>query len=176
MKLDIYHGHLFLQWENDGAYLTDQLGYVLELEQLLFVAEELKKYAKKNKKKIEKKNIDTDKYYHDLFNNHKRNDRERVKRPGYVYLMESGGKYKIGFSKDVSRRAKELNNRPFPVTILSVSKKTENARDEEKRLHDALSKHRIDGEWYEFGKETVDRIAKYIESIDDGAFISCAEV
>lgn len=68
---------------------------------------------------------------------------------GYVYLFECGGKYKIGVSQDVSRRIKDLDHRPFKVTLISkVHSKM--AYKVEGTLHNFLKKYKIEGEWYDF--------------------------
>lgn len=68
---------------------------------------------------------------------------------GYVYLFECGGKYKIGVSNNVDRRIKDLDHRPFKVTLISkVHSKM--AYKVEGTIHARLKKHKIEGEWYDF--------------------------
>lgn len=70
-------------------------------------------------------------------------------RQGYIYLLKCADKYKIGFSKDVDRRIKELNNRPFEVVLLQKWY-YEQALDIEQALHNIYEEFKIDpsGEWY----------------------------
>ncbi len=67
----------------------------------------------------------------------------------YVYLFECGGKYKIGVSKDVGRRIKDLDNRPFKLNLVSKVY-SEMAYKVEGTIHSCLKAHKIEGEWYDF--------------------------
>lgn len=86
-------------------------------------------------------------------------DREQ----GYVYLFECGKKYKVGFSKDISRRIKDLDHRPFKVKLVAKSKPTTNALFYEQRLHKILEEYRINGEWYNLTEKQVYNLKKIIE-------------
>ena len=75
---------------------------------------------------------------------------ERRLSEGYVYLLSCADKYKIGYSKNVERRIKQLDTRPYPLT-LEAKIYSDVAYDIEQYLHRHLSKYRLQGEWYKFG-------------------------
>lgn len=70
-------------------------------------------------------------------------------KSGYVYLMRCQDFYKIGFSKNVERRQKQLDTRPFPLDIISKVY-SEIAFDVEQEIHQKLEDFRVEGEWYSF--------------------------
>jgi len=69
---------------------------------------------------------------------------------GYVYLLHLVGFdfYKIGVSRHVPTRVKQLNTLvPFDIHTLKVIN-IENYRDIEKQMHKSLDKYRYKGEWF----------------------------
>ena len=88
-----------------------------------------------------------------------------MKNDSYVYIIECGGKFKIGISKDVERRKNQLDNRPFPCQILYISKKTKYAFEIEQHIHYGLKESRINGEWYNISYEMVDFLKEEIEEV-----------
>lgn len=85
---------------------------------------------------------------------------------GYVYLFECGGKYKIGVSKNVERRMKELDNRPFKVNLI-CKVYSDMAYKVEQRIHELMSKFKIEGEWYEFkNTPSVDQFIKLVKNVE----------
>ena len=71
---------------------------------------------------------------------------------GYVYLIKCADKYKIGYTKDVERRFKELDTRPFPCELIEEYY-SPIAFPIEQKIHELLSEYRVVGEWYSFSKE-----------------------
>ena len=69
--------------------------------------------------------------------------------PGYVYFVQriTGGAIKIGFSRDVSERVKQLQTAiEVPIKVLG----TIQARPEmETALHEVFAAWRLAGEWFE---------------------------
>lgn len=78
--------------------------------------------------------------------------------------MESNRKYKIGFSKDVEQRLKQLNNRPFPVRILATSGYLERPMKLEKQIHEFLEEYKIDGEWFDLPISVVEDVIRIIKN------------
>lgn len=68
---------------------------------------------------------------------------------GYVYLLECGGKYKIGFSNNVERRIKQLDTRPFELKLI-CKVYSDIAFKVEQELHRRFSNCKVTGEWYKF--------------------------
>ena len=86
-----------------------------------------------------------------------------MKKEAYVYFIKCGEYYKIGYSKDVERRVKELDRRPYKIEIIYVSPLTPNAYKVEQSIHEWLSDYKINGEWYDFPSDMIDYICRNIE-------------
>jgi len=78
-------------------------------------------------------------------------------RAGFVYIMECAGKYKIGFSKNVDRRLKELNDKPFPIKLVH-KQYYDDARTKERMLHEQFKDFNINYEWFDLSKEQINNI------------------
>jgi predicted GIY-YIG superfamily endonuclease len=106
----------------------------------------------KTKREIEKEQdrIERDRLY------------QQNKKHGYVYLMHSENDfYKIGISKNVKRRAWELN-RYIPIVIRAVHYfACHDYRKVERALHEKYSSKRVQYEWFKLDKKDV----KWITSI-----------
>ena len=151
---------------DDGCFISDCHGTVMEAAQMKYLAKRLLETAKNKGGEIaeanKRKQIELDR----MMNGRNSTPKEpKRKKAAYVYMLECGGRYKIGFSCDVGRRAAELDKRPFPVNIIAVSKATENAFEEEQYIHERLEHLRINGEWYEISHDGAERVKKYIERI-----------
>lgn len=68
---------------------------------------------------------------------------------GYIYLFECGGKYKVGISRNVERRVKDLDKRPFKVNLIAKVH-SDIAYKVEQEVHNRLKRYKIEGEWYDF--------------------------
>lgn len=74
---------------------------------------------------------------------------------GYVYLIRSVDKYKIGISKSVTRRLSQLRmSNPHEVTLVHAVRRVDYI-DLEKHLHRSLVDHRTRGEWFSLTQEQV---------------------
>lgn len=82
-------------------------------------------------------------------------------------MLECGGKYKIGFSKDVERRINQLDTRPFKINLIAKSKYLSDAYYWEQGLHDACSDSKIDGEWYEFSASELRWVKEAISKLKE---------
>lgn len=72
---------------------------------------------------------------------------------GFVYVMESGGYYKIGWSlQPPTRRAHIQSANPLPVTLIGV---IEGSRTIEAEWHEAFADKRVRGEWFALTEEDV---------------------
>lgn len=170
MKLPINGYTAYIIQENeDGYYLSDCHGYVMEKDQLLGILVGLLNYAELHENDLINHNIKRDieiekelRYY-----DYKNNPKQKTNPKGYVYLMECGGKYKIGFSKDVERRIKELNHRPFETKLLAKSRLIENPYSFEQEIHEVFEEYRIDGEWYNFEENILQYVINVIKNTGD---------
>ena len=91
-----------------------------------------------------------------------KNTKHKADFSGYVYMIRCADKYKIGYSKNVSRRLNELDTRPFKSEVLFTVYST-NARKLEQELHHRLSYYKETGEWYSNITETT--VKRIIEEI-----------
>ncbi len=83
---------------------------------------------------------------------------------GYVYLIGTPifGWYKIGKSKTPEVRVKDIGVLlPFKIKVIGVWK-AENHTLMENALHEMYASNRINGEWFEFDKKEVHKIADSI--------------
>ena len=151
----------------DGYYLSDGNGFVLKSEELMDIGKNLIKFSKKHNEDIlEYNNKRQIELYNEMTNWLGKYPKEQKEKPkGYIYIMECGGKYKIGLSKNVERRKKELNNRPFPVNIIYKSKLISDVYKIEENLHNDLKNQRIDGEWFNLNDELIEYIQTYLEEL-----------
>ncbi len=89
---------------------------------------------------------------------------KKPKSKGKIYVMKCADKYKIGFSKNISERLKQLNNRPFPVKLCYESKEIIGVYGVEQDIHFQLSEYKIDGEWYDFKNISMTSVISIIET------------
>lgn len=88
------------------------------------------------------------------------------KTKGYVYLLKCADKFKIGYSEDVERRMKQLDTRPFPLELV-VKVYSDIAYPIEQKIHEILVKHKVAGEWYDFGLPiTAEQFEKFVFHIE----------
>ena len=169
MEFDLSGRYAYvIQDTEEGCFVFNCNGFTMGTEQMRYLAERLLEtaedtapgklddYNQKRKEELEK----------EMGGWYAVAKEPKPKRSAYVYMLECGGRYKIGMSADVNRRAAELDKRPFPVTIVAVSKATDNAYSIEQYLHEKLEQFRIGGEWYEIDPDAANKIKSYIEGIE----------
>lgn len=133
----------------EGCYLSNGNGFVMEAAEVKKLAEDLVRFADKNAETLAAHNIEQDCCYESLFySKGKRKEETKRAMPSCVYMFSCGGRFKVGISKDVERRRKELDNRPYPVEEFAVSEPIEDAWEQEQAIHKRLEKYRTSGEWY----------------------------
>lgn len=85
-----------------------------------------------------------------------------------VYVMKCGGRYKVGVSDNVVRRTKELDNRPFKVSLVVSSQPMVHAYDAERWIHNHLNQYRLGGEWFDIvDADKVDNLIKVVSKLSD---------
>lgn len=84
---------------------------------------------------------------------------------GYVYFFKKRNFYKIGFSKNPQKRMYSFSSVKYPIEVLSVSKKINNAYIIEQFLHKKLQKYSVKNEWYNFTDLEVSAVCDLINSI-----------
>jgi hypothetical protein len=70
--------------------------------------------------------------------------------PSFIYLIQGDRWYKIGLTRNVSRRLKELGTRlPFKTHLLHVIEVCGGDLEAEQELHNRYAEYRANGEWFE---------------------------
>lgn len=156
----------------DGIEMYDCRGFTTCAEDIMELCYGLMKYAFKYKSEIDvynqKHEIEFEKMLNGCVGTAKKESRTARRKGGYVYLLECGGKYKIGFSKDVERRIHQLDTRPFKLNLVAKSKYLSDAYDWEQGLHDACADSMVDGEWYEFSENELQWVTEAISELKEG--------
>lgn len=104
------------------------------------------------KTSILKKVINNDLKFVDIYIN-----LEKSEKDGYLYLLEVGGKTKIGITTRLERRMRVLTSHMgieencYKIEV----KKSKNFREYEKMLHSEFSEKRICGEWFSVSIEEI---------------------
>lgn len=77
------------------------------------------------------------------------------KRGGYIYLVESGGNYKIGLSNRPDVRMKQLGLQMPQAFQLLHTIPASNMAWAEKHLHQKFASKRLNGEWFQLAPDDV---------------------
>ena len=147
----------------DGIIMSDSQGLVTSAGDIKELCEGLLKFIGKHSEDIEEYNLKRNaEIERDMRGYSERSSKRKgTRKKGYVYLLECGGRYKIGFSKDVERRISQLDTRPFKLNLIAKSKLISDAYDREQEIHEYFANSRIEGEWYCFSDDE----ALYAEEI-----------
>lgn len=62
-----------------------------------------------------------------------------------IYLLKSGGYYKIGFAENVEKRMEQYNTHNPSYQLIDI---TSGTRKDEANLHRILQRYKYKGEWY----------------------------
>lgn len=134
----------------DGIEMYDCRGFTTCAEDIMELCYGLMTYAFKHKSEIDvynqKRMIELEEELNGCVGTAKKESRTTRSKGGYAYLLECGGKYKIGFSKDVERRIHQLDTRPFKLNLIVKSKFISDAYDREQELHEYFADKKVDRE------------------------------
>ena len=84
--------------------------------------------------------------------------------PGNVYLLEAGGRYKIGVAGDLQKRIDSIaTSCPFPIEIIH-SVKVPHPYELENRLHVFCSSERVHREWFALDDNLVEQVIRKMAS------------
>ena len=160
-----YHATAFLITDTDeGAIMSDCQGFVIEYDDIMYICNQLIMYAENKKLELENYNLRRQIEMHKQMTGYY----PKVPRPKnkyYIYLAKCGDRYKIGVSKNVETRIKQLNNRPYKVELVASSGLIENAYKIEKELHIEYDDYRLEGEWFSLPNDSVDEIIERLENM-----------
>lgn len=81
----------------------------------------------------------------------------------FIYLIESGGLIKIGYTTNFDKRIKSYETHTTNLKILCVSER-EDAFEIEKKLHNKYKENRIKGEWFNLAINELYDILNYINN------------
>lgn len=85
--------------------------------------------------------------------------------PGFIYIMESGGFHKIGWSQRPPTRLKHIQSaNPVPVTLVGV---IEGSLVNEGEWHQAFAHKRVRGEWFSLTEEDISHVLHESFGIDN---------
>jgi hypothetical protein len=87
-----------------------------------------------------------------------------------VYLIECGGRYKVGVSENPERRVTELNDRPFPAKLITKSGPVHCAFEAEREIHEWLDSYRVNGEWFDIPEHFVESVAFAVRDVCDSTY------
>lgn len=158
-------------WEDDDYILVDQGGFVMTMDEVMtYFAQVVSGTELVGDSQIEEHNrAIRRKHGLDLdasnFADRPAPKPKRTRRmaSGFVYLMTNGDLFKIGVSKDVERRRREIENASgFPVEIVS-SGFYDDMLGAELEFHDRYREMRRRGEWFELTPEQVASISDELE-------------
>lgn len=143
--------------ENDDGFHYPVVGggynHLILPSDFSLILEDLQDYCMNyTDEEISKINQQIVKDFHESLTNNK--VKQLKNYTGYVYVLKCADKYKIGYSKDVNRRIKELDTRPFKLELLLTVYSTK-AYIIEQELHHRLQEYRETGEWYSNITESV---------------------
>jgi len=172
--MDISHSYFgFPQYMlhrcDDGYFLLGPTGNIATLEEIEEYAEKLLDFATRFEKDIIIHNLKNDIELEQRFRRGYPSAEKEPPRKRRVYLMKCNDRYKVGVSVDPSARARQLDNRPFPVRLIAQSDMVHCAFEAERELHEFLSEYRIDGEWFRIPSHLVKNIADCVRYISDAA-------
>ena len=150
--------------EEDGVYLCTPWGAAAPLEDVEEITSLLLTTAREHEEDIIFHNYNLE---NDRYNPDSRLTDDVCVRPAKlksVYMLKCGDRYKIGISQNVPRRLKALNNRPYPVELIAMSKPFSGAYEVEQQLLAMHEDGKTDGEWFISDERRAKRTALLVEN------------
>ena len=89
---------------------------------------------------------------------------------GFVYLIECGGVYKVGCTKNINKRIRShQSGLPLPVKMVASFPSVDHRKDES-RIHEFLAEHKVQGkkEWFHIPE-------CWLKRMDEWFFPECIE-
>jgi len=92
-------------------------------------------------------------------------------RSGWVYILRAGPYYKIGQSKNVAKRIKQISPKmPFKVSLLYKIYTADRYALEDK-LHARYEEYRVNGEWFKLPQRALDELRILAQASSKEAFL-----
>ena len=86
-----------------------------------------------------------------------------IKYEDCVYLIESGGLIKIGYSSNFEKRFKSYKTHNLNLNILGVFQ-TEKAFQIESKLHKKYKEFKVNGEWFDLPLDVLCELLNYLNN------------
>lgn len=153
--------------EEDGVYLRTPWGDIAPREDVEEIVPLLLKTAREHEKDIIIHNLKNDGYATSARHETGGGESARSARLKSVYMLRCGDRYKIGISENVPQRLKALDNRPYPVELVAVSKPFSGAYEVEQRLLAMHADGKTDGEWFISSEQRAKQTAILVENASD---------
>jgi|GEM_PF-6647959 len=128
----------------DRVFKKDEAGYYFELILNQYIPDDV---IDESNQWSEQKSIDVSA------------EPKTARKPGYIYIYESGGYYKIGLTtRSPEKRAKEISrNTPFKLNLVHCFD-SDDAMQAEKILHSEYGEKRLDGEWFDLEESDLEAL------------------
>jgi ribosomal protein L24E len=84
----------------------------------------------------------------------------------FIYVLKSGKHYKIGITKEVAKRMRELQTGDPVKHLFVCSSFFKDAPIFERLLHDTFAEYRVEGEWFELPHEKLEELIEFLGNKD----------
>ena len=89
-------------------------------------------------------------------------DKDTTNSHRFIYILKSGEHYKVGITKDVKKRMRELQTGDPVRHMFVCSSFSKDASNLENRLHKAFAEYRGEGEWFTLSPEQLERVIEIL--------------
>lgn len=90
----------------------------------------------------------------------------------YLINLESTSLYKIGRTKDIKKRMKQLQTgASFPLILIHEFSTGDEESKLEKTIHRAFAHYKTQGEWFDFDLIEIEQVKAIILGLQDGVKI-----
>lgn len=152
----------FIKKGEDGVYLEDGLGFILDADEMNKLGKDLIEFSNNKKNQILLHNTLKRIEFNEILEQCEQE--ETNKSFSNIYILKCAGKYKIGVSKNIELRVKQLTKSPFSIEVVYKNKPTKMAYLIEKRVHNMFFDNKIIGEWFDFTDYALQEIVKFINN------------
>lgn len=152
----------FIKQNEDGVYLEDGLGFILDADEMNKLGKHLIDFSNNKRDKILLHNTLKRIEFNEILEQCEQE--ETNKTFSNVYILKCAGKYKIGVSKNIELRVKQLTKSPFQIDVIYKSRDTNAAYLIEKKVHNMFFDNKIIGEWFDLTEFAIKEIIEFINN------------
>lgn len=147
----MYDISLFFFPKEDGSYELGLNGHKIDPKKLRLAKESLEDFLKNlTPEYMDEYNRSVDDYWNTQFSMERQEARKKKENRGHIYLVRSESLYKIGRTKNVTKRFRSYSTENPYDTELVAHIEVEDCHSHERRLHEKYKKYRERGEWFRF--------------------------